>query len=128
MAHRTLQPSRVFLIGATLWAGRAFLIAWLLKSVPLEGAAPYLLAIASVVPSGLMLHGMLGMIRAQDELYRRIQFEAIAFAASVIWLVTLTWGLLEVLDLVAPLPGFWIASAMVFFYGFGGWFFGRRYQ
>ena len=101
----------------------------MLKSVPLEGAAPYLLAIASVIPSGLMLRGMLGMIRAQDELlYRRIQFEAIAFAASVIWLVTLTWGLLEVLDLVAPLPWFWIASAMVFFYGFGGWFFGRRYQ
>jgi hypothetical protein len=87
----------------------------------------YVIALVTLAPAGLMLAGIIQMIRLQDELYQRIQFEAIAFAAILVWLVTLTWGFLETLALVRPLPAFGIASALVFFYGFGGWFFGKRY-
>jgi hypothetical protein len=111
-----------------LWVVCAFAAGWYLKTYQVEGPGAYLAALASLIPSVLMLAGMLRMIRAQDELYQRIEFEAIAFAASLIWLVTLTWGFLDTLSLVRPLPAFWVASGMVLFYGVGGWLFGKRYQ
>ncbi len=119
---------RLFLIGACSWIICALASAWWLKTFNVEGQGAYVIALVTLAPAGLMLAGIIQMIRLQDELYQRIQFEAIAFAAILVWLVTLTWGFLETLALVRPLLAFGIASALVLFYGFGGWFFGKRYQ
>jgi hypothetical protein len=128
MADRSVQIFRLFWLCASLWIAMALLGTWLLRAYKVEGTAAYFIALAPFAPSLLMLTGVVGMIRRQDELYQRIQFEAIAFAAILVWFVTLTWGFLEVAGLVAPLPTLWIASGLVFLYGFGGWFFRRRYQ
>ncbi len=128
MANRNVQGLRLFLIGVCVWIVCALAGAWFLKTFNVEGPGAYLIAPVMLAPAGLMLVGLIQMIRLQDELYQRIQFEAIAFAAIVLWLVTLTWGVLETLALVRPLPAFGIASALVLFYGFGGWLFGKRYQ
>jgi Kef-type K+ transport system membrane component KefB len=125
--HRT-SGLRLFWIGMVLWIAIGFLAAWSLKTFDLQGWRAYLLALASIAPALLMLAGLLGMIRRQDELYRRIQFEAIAFAAILVWFVTFIWGLLEILGLLPPLPTYWIATGLVFAYGFGGWYFRKRYQ
>jgi hypothetical protein len=119
---------RLFWIGACLWIVCAFAGGWCLKTFNVEGLGVYATSLVMLAPAGLMLVGLIRMIRLQDELYQRIQFEAIAFAAILVWLGTLTWGFLETLALVRPLPGFGIASALVLFYGFGGWLFGKRYQ
>ena len=119
---------RLFWIGACLWIVCGLAGGWFLKTFNVEGLGVYAIALVMLAPAGLMLVGLIRMIRLQDELYQRIQFEAIAFAAILVWLATLTWGFLETLALVRPLPAFGIASALVVFYGFGGWLFGKRYQ
>jgi Kef-type K+ transport system membrane component KefB len=88
----------------------------------------YLIAAISVLPSILIAMGMLRAIRKQDELFQRIQFEAIAIAAVLTWLFTFSWGSLEVLNVVPKIPTFVTASALVLFYGVGGWLRGKKYQ
>ena len=120
MADRKVHIFWLFRLGAFLWIAVALLGTWVLKTYKIDSMLAYVIALMPIAPSLLMLTGLMGMIRRQDELYRRIQFEAIAFAAILVWLLTLTWGVLEVSGLVTPLPAFWIASALVFLYGFGG--------
>ena len=128
MTDRRASGLGLFWIGIVLWFAVAFLAAWSLKTLDLENWQAYLIALTSIAPTLLMLAGLMRMIRRQDELYRRIQFEAIAFAAILIWLVTATWGFLEFLGLLPPLPTFYIATGLVFAYGFAGEYFRRRYQ
>lgn len=127
MTDRGASGLGVFWIGAVLWVAVGLLAAWSLKTFELEPWLAYVIALTSIVPTLLMLIGLMDMIRRQDELYRRIQFESIAFAAILVWFVTLIWGVLELLGLVQPLPTYWIANALVFAYGFGGWYFRKRY-
>ena len=88
----------------------------------------YIIAVLSVLPSGLIALGMLRSIKQQDELFQHIQFEAIAFAAISLWLFTFSWAALEFMQLVPRIPAYVVATAIVFLYGFGAWWFQRRYQ
>ena len=88
----------------------------------------YLIAALSVLPSILIVQGMLRSIRRRDELFQRIQFEAIAFSAVLMWLFTFSWGALELLGIVPKISTYVFATALVFLYGVGGWLFGRKYQ
>jgi hypothetical protein len=128
MTERRASGLGWFLTGVVLWTAIAFIAAWSLKTLDLENWQAYLIALAPTAPALIMLGGLMNWIRRQDELYRRIQFEAIAFAAILIWFVTFIWGGLELLGLVSPLPAFWIATGLVFAYGFGAYYFGKRYQ
>lgn len=100
----------------------------LLSRVEVQEPWRYLIAALSVLPSILIVMGMLRAIRRKDELFQRIQFEAIAFAAVLMWLFTFSWGGLELLGIVPKIPTYIIATALVFLYGVGGWLFGRKYQ
>lgn len=55
----------------------------------------------------------------KNELFQRVQFEAIAFAAVLVWLFTFSWGALESMHVVPRLPAYLVATAIVFLYGFG---------
>lgn len=100
----------------------------LLIHVEIPAPWRYLVAAVSVLPSILIVVGMLRAIRRKDELFQRIQFEAIAFAAVLMWLFTFSWGALELLGIVPKIPTYVFATALVFLYGIGGWLFGRKYQ
>jgi len=100
----------------------------LLTRVDIPPPWRYFIAALSVLPSILIVIGMLRAIRRKDELFQRIQFEAIAFSAVLTWLFTFSWGALELLNIVPKMPAYVTASALVLLYGIGGWLFGRKYQ
>jgi hypothetical protein len=66
--------------------------------------------------SGLVLvlvavHAFVRLISRTDELERRINQEALAFAFGVSLLLALAYALLQ--DLLPPLSGLWVAAAMI---------------
>lgn len=115
-------------LGMILFAATTGIAAFLLGRFDIPAPWSYLLAALSVLPSILIAFGMLRAIRRQDELFQRVQFEAIAFAAVLVWLFTFSWGALELMHVVPSMPAYVVATAIVFLYGFGGWWFRRRYQ
>jgi O-antigen/teichoic acid export membrane protein len=115
-------------LGMILFVASTGVAAFLLNRFDLHEPARTLIAAVSVLPSILIALGMLRAIRQQDELFQRIQFEAIAFAAVLAWLFTLSWGALEMLQVVPGIPTYFIATGIVVLYGLGGWWFRRRYQ
>ncbi|MBM0104598.1 hypothetical protein JM946_07560 [Steroidobacter sp. S1-65] len=116
-------------LGMILFLITTAAVALLLRRFDIPEPWPYILGALSVLPPALLIaFGMLRTTREQDELYRRVQFEAIAFAAVVAWLFTFSWGALELMELVPELPAYAIATSIVFLYGFGGWLFYRRYR
>jgi hypothetical protein len=114
-------------LGMVLFAGTTTLAAFLLTRLEMSEPWRFLIAAASVLPAALIALGMLREIKRRDELVQRVQFEAIAFAAVLVWLFTISWGALELMQVVPRLPAFAVATAIVLLYGFGGWWFGRRY-
>ena len=78
-----------FWIGMIGYVLTAFLIGHFLKNAPLEPDARLLLGLVPLLPLLLMGHGLLRMIRQQDELYRHIQFEAVAYAAGIVMVLSL---------------------------------------
>ena len=115
-------------LGMILFATMGGIATFLLTRFDIPAPWRVLVACLPVPPAMLIALGMLGMARRQEELFQRVQFEAIAFAAILVWLFTISWGALEVMQVVPRIPAFAIATAIVFLYGFGGWWFGRRYQ
>ncbi len=115
-------------LGMILFLVTTAIAAFLLRRFDIPEPWQYVVGALSVLPALLIAFGMLRTIRRQDELFRRVQFEAIAFAAALVWLFTFSWGALEFMELVPRLPAYVIATSIVFLYGFGGWLFHRRYQ
>jgi hypothetical protein len=115
-------------LAMALFVATTGVAAFLLRRFEIPEPWRYVVAAASVLPAVLIALGMLRAVRAQDELFQRVQFEAIAFAAVLIWLFTFSWGALELMQVVPKIPAYVIATAIVVLYGFGGWWFRRRYQ
>ena len=116
-------------LGMILLLMTTAIAAFLLRRFDIPEPWQYLVGALAVLPPALLIaFGMLRTIRRQDELFRRVQFEAIAFAAVLVWLFTFSWGALEFMELVPRLPAYVVATSIVFLYAFGGWLFHRRYQ
>ncbi|MBB6095823.1 O-antigen/teichoic acid export membrane protein [Povalibacter uvarum] len=115
-------------LGMVLYVATTGAAVFLLSRFDIPEPWRYLVAGVAVLPALLIVFGMLRTIRRQDELFQRVQFEAIALAAAVVWLFTFSWGALEFMQLVPRLPAYVVATGIVFLYGFGGWWFRRRYQ
>jgi hypothetical protein len=115
-------------LGMILFLATTGIAAFLLTRFDIPGPWRFIIAALSLLPAVLIAFGMLRTIRHQDELFQRVQFEAIAFTAVIIWLFTFSWGALELMQVVPRMPAYAVATAIVFLYGFGAWWFGRRYQ
>ena len=79
------------------------------------------------LPLALMWHGYLRMVRHQDEMYRRIQFEAVAVAAGITLLFSSAWGFLELFDVAPHLNPAWAGQLLVFSYGISAGLLNQRY-
>ena len=115
-------------LGMILFVASTGIAAFVLTRFEIPEPWRFLIAAVSVLPALLIAFGILRAIRRQDELFQRVQFEAIAFAAVLTWLFTFSWSALEHMRVVPRIPTFFVATALAFLYGFGGWWFRRRYQ
>lgn len=72
------------------------------------------------------VYGFVRMVRRTDELERRVNQEALSFAFAVTLVLSVAWSLLQ--EVLPPLRGLWVASAMI-----GAWLLGwnaavRKYR
>jgi hypothetical protein len=74
----------------------------------------------------LALYAFARMLSRSDELERRIQQEALSFSFSATLVLVVAWNVLQ--DLLPPLQGVWVASAMSFTWLVGWNLAMRRYQ
>lgn len=109
----------------------AYVVTVVLSAVLVEALAGspwrYVVAVAPVVPAVGATWAVLRHARRIDELARRIQFEALAFAAPATGLVTFTWGFLELAG--APhIPWIWVFPLLIGLWGIGNLMASRRYR
>jgi hypothetical protein len=80
-----------------------------------------------ILPAALATWAFLSMIREADELERRINYQALAFAFVVTFAVTLAYALLE--DLGLPrVSSFWWWLTLAISWGIGLTIYSRRYR
>jgi len=116
-----------FWIGMLLYLGTMAAAGWALRSLPIAGAERVLVGLSPTLPLALMWHAYLRMVRHQDELYRRIQLEAVALAAGATVLSSFTWGFLEMFQVAPHLNPQWAGHMLVFSYGIAAGLLNQRY-
>ncbi len=84
-----------------------------LKELELGHAAPWALAVALLLPLALVVRGAVRSIIHQDELFRRIELEATAYAAVVVIVLSLMLGQLEDASMIPQVPSSWAAVVLI---------------
>lgn len=86
-----------------------------------------LLAIAPMLPLFYVLTAVIRLVRRQDELQQRIQFEGVAFGFAVTITFCFTWFFLERFDVVPSIDLIWVAAIGVWAWALGKLIAKRRY-
>ena len=98
MATKTAASATPLLYRPGIWVA-AWFLAWFIARVVLESTAPaWIRVVAALAPTPLAGAALLAIIRGArqlDELEKRIQLEALAFAFVLSMLLLMTLGLLE---------------------------------
>jgi chromate transport protein ChrA len=128
-AERRAAQSRYtirFSIGMFAYVVLILLMVVLIKRVePLWLKA--LMAMVPAIPIAVVLSELLRFIASQDELERRVQFEAAAEAAILTCCLTFAWGLLEMAGM-PKLPVIFVLPIFCASYGLTVWRATRRYH
>jgi chromate transport protein ChrA len=115
-----------FMIAMTAYTVLILLMVYLIKRVE----PPWLKALMALVPAipiAVVLSELLRFLASQDELERRMQFEAAAEAAILTCGLTFAWGLLEIAGM-PRLPVIFVLPIFCSAYGYRIWRATRRYQ
>lgn len=115
-----------FLLAMTAYSVLIVVMVFLIKRIePLWIKA--LLALVPAIPIAVALSELLRFVASQDELERRVQFEAAAEAAILTCGLDFAWGLLEVAGM-PRLPVIFVLPIFCAAYGFSVWRATRRYR
>jgi hypothetical protein len=117
-----------FWIGMTGYVVTILLIGRFLKNAPMEPDSRLLLGVVPLLPLLVMGRGLLRMIRQQDELYIRIQFEAVAYAAGIVIVLSFMVGFLEEFQVIPHINSMWAGQVLVFAWGIAAGILNRRYR
>jgi len=93
----------------------------------LTGPASYIIAFLPTLPCLLVPRAMIRFFATMDELQRRIQFEAMAFAFTLTAVLTLSYGFLQNAG-VPALNWVWVWPLMGILWGIGMVIARRRYR
>jgi hypothetical protein len=114
-------------IGALAYAVATLLVGRLLRNGAVVGDLRFWVGLAPLLPLLLLVRGLLRTIRQQDELYRRVQLEAIAYAAGIVIVLSLMIGFLEDVGVLPHVNSMWSGQALIFSWGIAG-ILSRRYR
>ncbi len=98
-----------------------------IKNGWVEGDWQVPVAVLPMLPMGLAAWAILRQIRRLDELQRRQQLEALAFAFAGTAMITFTYGFLEGVGM-PKLSMFYVWPLMAALWSLGGWIAHRRYR
>ncbi len=127
--HATTGKTYIIEFGLAMFIAYPILLVGsitLLKQFP-DAAWRPLAAIAPVIPVLFALRAFLRHLNQLDELQRRIQLNAIAFAAGATAIITLTYGFLENAGF-PRISWIWVFPIMVGLWGIAGAVARRKYQ
>ena len=119
---------------AELWIGAIAFVLLQMSVLPIglsSGASGgFRIAIALLPLFALLLvsRGLFRIIRDQDELYRRIRLEAIAYAAGAVILLSFILGTLEQMEVLQPIGSAWAGLALIFAWLIAAAVLNRRYR
>jgi hypothetical protein len=118
-----------FWIGMIGYVATGLMVGVILRETDAHAAVELAVgALVPLLPLLLMGHGLLRMIRQQDELYKRIQFEAIAYAVGIVVVLSFVLGFLESFDVVPHVNSMWAGQVLVFAWGIAAGILQRRYR
>jgi hypothetical protein len=115
------------------WIGLvAYLVATLISAKYLKERAldtGWLIAIGLIPMLPLLMfgHGLLRMIRNQDELYKRIQFEAIAYAFGITTFLTFAAGFLQEFEVIPKINLVWMGQILIVIWSIAAGLLNKRY-
>ncbi|MEP6881097.1 MAG: hypothetical protein ABI866_03840 [Dokdonella sp.] len=113
---------------ATTWV-----CVWLLKHPLVEASLAVRAAVSLIpmIPIGFAIGAVLGLVRAGDELERRIDLEALAIATVAVGMAALTLNVLmdaQVIEISAHLATVWIFPGLLLTYAAAKIWARSRYQ
>ncbi|WP_422931917.1 hypothetical protein [Singulisphaera sp. PoT] len=116
-----------FWLGMVLYLASMAGAAWALQSLQLRGPAGVAVGLVPTLPMLMILHVYLRMVRRQDELYRRVQQEAIAIASGITIVFCFAAGFLETFGAIPRVSLQWAGILMFFTYAAAAGILMRRY-
>ena len=86
------------------------------------------IALLPVLPLIYCIGGVVVCVRAQDELARQINLEAVLITTLLTGALAFSYGLLESAEIAPPLSMIWVAPFMILLWGAVLFFVSRRYR
>jgi hypothetical protein len=86
------------------------------------------IGLSPMIPFLYAMSAVVGNVRQQDELQRRIHLEAVLITALLTGSLTFSYGLLEAAELVPDLPMTVVAPFMIIVWGLANALISRRYR
>ena len=87
-----------------------------------------LLALSPMVPLVYMMAAIVGRVRQQDELIKRINLESVLITMLITGGVTFSYGLLQAVELAPDIPLIFVAPFMITVWGFTNGIITRYYD
>lgn len=130
---RDRRYRRQLLTAALVYVGVLFASVYLLRSLAADWPTPLraLLALAPLLPVGLMARAMVAGIRDSDEFQRQLQLEAAAVAGLVVGLGYFSLALLAKAGLLTLDPvatAVWVFPGLCLAFGAARYWLGRSYR
>ena len=102
-----------------LWLGAIAFVVLQMSVLPIglssgaSGGARIAIGLLPLLALLLVGRGLFRIIRDQDELYRRIRFEAVAYAAGAVIFLSFALGTLEQMGVIQPIGSAWAGLALI---------------
>ncbi len=116
-----------FFISMGMYVIAVILTSSLLERLDLSKPAQIILALIPVIPTIFVIIAILRVLRDSDELFQKIQLQAIVLSAITTGLITFAYGFLENVGF-PHFPTLWVLPIMFALWGISLGYFIRKYQ
>jgi ABC-type cobalamin transport system permease subunit len=118
---------REFFISMGAYVIAVIITSFLLARMELSKPVQIVLALVPVIPTLFVIIAILRMMRDSDELFQKIQLQAVTLSAITTGLITFAYGFLENVGF-PPFPTLWVLPIMFAMWGISLGYFIRKYQ
>ncbi|WKZ34638.1 MAG: hypothetical protein QY332_13540 [Anaerolineales bacterium] len=118
---------REFFISMGTYVIAVILTSYLLERLELSKPMQIFLALIPVIPVLFVIIAILRALRDSDELFQKIQLQAVVLSAITTGLITFTYGFLENIGF-PHFPTIWVLPIMFALWGISLGYFIRKYQ
>ncbi len=118
---------REFFISMGAYVIAVIVTSSLLARMEVSKPVQIVLALVPVIPTLFVIIAILRMMRDSDELFQKIQLQAVTLSAITTGLITFAYGFLENVGF-PPFPTLWVLPIMFAMWGISLGYFIRKYQ